>query len=749
MGDYGRKRMLRRSTSTRTAAAVLAAGLGLALVTVAAPAASAAPDTGSSAASPAVSSALKASGPYAAAADASLVTLDVPSLSPAILPKTNVDLARSLAVAQSDNDVDADKPGAQRTGASASTTGFGTFGTHVLGANLDLQTNEASAPASEANENVLLPLDLSPLLDVPVIRTTALANWSSDTECVSADKPLSESDQALADLTLLGVTPDSSVLDLNTNPDDGAVDTKAYTQLTSIPGANDPRAVTAHIETDVTTADLLNNLAPDVDHLLHVEAVNSPAFTVKATGLPGGATVEGDRPTVKVTLAGNTLITLDDTHQTEDALITDLVLGDLIHADLNDLLTDLHLEALIPVVAPITDAVNQVLAAAQPIVRLSIPFEKSTAADGTSASVQGSLLRVEVLLPEAVTGGLAPVRTVVNQILKAIGANIDGPLLSLDLAPYGASVKAPAGGLQCGEPQNPLRELNKHASAAEVAPGSTFEYDITVPNRGPCALTGVTVTDTVSGPSGFEIVDTEPDATVQGNKITWNVGNLAVNQTKSLTITVKVPSTAKNGEDFDDHVTATGNCEGRTVTKDKDVKDIPKVKTDFTGPCNVQFSNKDASHIQVTKGETFAYFVHAFNSGGTDCKNVTVTDTIDGRLTFVSCNKDCTNAGDKVTWKVPTIPGGGSVVLSVVVKVKDDATGTLANSAIITPENGPPATVSTKGPVIGPDSIPKDPTPASRHPLPKTGGVIPTGLAALLAAGALALLHVRRKASIA
>jgi LPXTG-motif cell wall-anchored protein len=57
--------------------------------------------------------------------------------------------------------------------------------------------------------------------------------------------------------------------------------------------------------------------------------------------------------------------------------------------------------------------------------------------------------------------------------------------------------------------------------------------------------------------------------------------------------------------------------------------------------------------------------------------------------------------------------------------------------------------VSTKGPVIGPDSIPKDPTPASRHPLPKTGGVIPTGIGAALAAGALALLHLRRKASIA
>ena len=52
-----------------------------------------------------------AAGPYAAAADASLLTLDLPSLSPALLPQTNVDLARSQANAESDADVDADKAG--------------------------------------------------------------------------------------------------------------------------------------------------------------------------------------------------------------------------------------------------------------------------------------------------------------------------------------------------------------------------------------------------------------------------------------------------------------------------------------------------------------------------------------------------------------------------------------------------------------------------------------------------------------
>ena len=689
-------------------------------------------------------------GNYAAAADASLLTLDVPSLSPALLPLTNIDLARSSADAGSDKDLDANKAGAQRTGAVAGTTGFGSTATHVLGAELAIQTNQASAPESEANEDIAIPLDLSPLLDVPVIRTTALANWVSDTECVSATTPLSQADQSLADLTLLGIAPDQSVVDLDTDDADGAADTEAQTFLASIPGPNDPRAVQARVITDITSANVLNNLGGS-GSAIEVDAVQTPNYIVSASGIPGGASVTGDDPVVEITIAGQPLITLDSSHKTQDAVITDLLLGNLLDLSTPGLLTDFVTDLGLPLqdlLHPIDQALTTALNELQPIVRLSIPLTKTVAADGTSASVQAALLRVEVLLPTA-AGAAEPLRDGLNQILGALGADIDGPLLSLDLGPVGASVVAPAGGITCGEPLNPLRELNKHASALEVAPGGTFEYNIAVPNRGPCAVKGVKVTDVVTGPAGFQIVDTEPDGTIDGGKVTFDLGDLAVNQTKNITITITVPADAKNGATFDDVVTATGTCDGRPISKDDRVDDTPVVRTDFTGPCNVSFSNKDASHIQVTTGETFSYYVHAFNSGAEPCTNVTISDTLDSRVSFVSCNKSCVNdPANKVTWKLDSIPAGSSAILSVVVKVDDDASGVLENAAIITPSNGSPTTVKTRGPVIGPDSIPKDPAPASRHPLPKTGGVLPTGLGVLLGAGALALFALRRRATV-
>ena len=78
-----------------------------------------------------------------------------------------------------------------------------------------------------------------------------------------------------------------------------------------------------------------------------------------------------------------------------------------------------------------------------------------------------------------------------------------------------------------------------------------------------------------------------------------------------------------------------------------------------------------------------------------------------------------------------------------------DATGVLENVAVITPANGRPTTVSTRGPVIGPDSIPKDPAPASRRPLARTGAMVPTGMAAGLGLGAIALFALRRRMTTA
>ena len=736
-----------RKRSNRHLVSLLGASLGVVLLASGAPASA----STQGAAAPARVQALNDNGPFSATAQASLLTLDIPSLSPALLPQTNVDLAPSAAQADSDADLDAAQAGGQRSAAIAGTT----FGSNLLGQALDVQTTTASAPASEANEATLIPIDLAPLLDLPIINTSAAANWISDTECVAAGTPLSQANQNLADLTLLEPADGQSVVALDTDAGDGAADSQVATFLASIPGPGDPRAVQARTTTDVSSANVLNGLAGP-GSVIQADVVQAPAYVVQASGLPGGASVTGDRPVVNVQIAGEPLITLDDSNPTVDATITDLVLGDLIDVDgagalsgPGGLLDDLGLGALNPVVNPVESGVQDALTELQPIIRLSIPYTETVNPNGTAASVEGAILRVEVL-PPAALGAAEPLAEVLNQILGALGANVSQPLLFLELGPVAAAVTAPAGGIDCGG-LNPLRELNKHASAAEVAPGGTFDYNISVPNRGPCALTDVVVTDTITGP-GFEVIGTEPSATVEGGKVTFNVGNLAVNQTVNLRITVRVADDAPDGATFDDAVTATGVCDGRPIQQDDTLNDIPTVRRDFEGPCNVQFSNKDTSHLQVFPGETFSYYVHVFNSGAQACNNIVVTDTLDDRVTFVSCNLGCDNDGQAVTWTLDSLGGGSSTVLSVVVQVNDDASGVLENTALIEPENGDPKRVDSTGPTITDESVLNDPLSPRRGPsgpLPATGGMVPFGLATALGAGALTLFALRRRTATA
>ena len=207
-------------------------------------------------------------------------------------------------------------------------------------------------------------------------------------------------------------------------------------------------------------------------------------------------------------------------------------------------------------------------------------------------------------------------------------------------------------------------------------------------------MTNTKVTDVVTGPAGFQIVGTEPASTIDGGTVSFDLGTLQPNETRNLDLTIKVPATAKNGQTFSDVVTASGTCDGRPVTQDDRLDNIPVVKTDFTGPCNVQFSNKDASHIQVFPGETFSYYVHAFNSGAQPCNSVTVTDTLDSPRVLRVLPPGLHELGPtRSRGSSSTIPGGSSADLAVVVKVAENATGVLGNSAVIAPANGSPATV--------------------------------------------------------
>lgn len=709
---------------SRRSSRALIAGLSLtALVAgLGAPGASAAPSTPAAPQAPAAPAAFDPARPFSAAANASLLKLDLGAVAgtpAALLPLTRVDIANSSVAADSDGDVSDDETGNQRTGAAASTLGQ----TTLLGAPLNLSSNVATAPPSESNEDVLLPLNLAPIATLPLVRTTATANWISDTECVSSDEPLSFADQTLADLDLLGLGGAQSVASIEPDPTDGAIDTEVATALPSNGQPNDGRNVQASVATRLAGLNVLNGIL-GAGSLIEVRVLQNANYTAVASGTPGGAQIIGEDPIVQLLIGGNVVAQVTAGQAPAEEALIDLGLTDLF------------------------GALDPLLALVQPVVRVSVPLTKNVAADGTSASVSGALLHLEILTPQP-TGPLAPVLELLTDLLANLGLDFTQPLLSLDLAPFSASATAPAGGLFCGtDDTNPL-EVQKVNSGPAI-PGSTFDYTIAVGNVGDCTLNPVRVEDTLLGPAGTTIVSTEPaGAQVSpvngGFRVVWdNVGPIAPDGRTTLRIRVSVPANAQIGSNYSDTVTSSATCDGRPVTRTDQI-DEPHVISPPGGPCNINGSNKAKSHTEVYPGESFVYFINVFNAGGEACTDAVVTDAIDPRLTFEACSDSCTVDGRNVRWNLGTLAPGQSLTLRLQVKVNLGATGELANAAVIDTAQTPEKPVQVTGPQITTNSVLDRNSPASVPNLARTGGSMPLSVAGILGLLALGFAAVRRR----
>jgi uncharacterized repeat protein (TIGR01451 family) len=358
---------------------------------------------------------------------------------------------------------------------------------------------------------------------------------------------------------------------------------------------------------------------------------------------------------------------------------------------------------------------------------------KTVKADGTSASGTADLLLVQI--------GVSPLPLNVATVA---------------IAPATVSAVAPAGGVFCPPPSNPLDEAHKDASSGEVAAGQQFTYTVTVPNRGTCTLTNVKVVDTVSSTGVLPtIVSSTPAASsTAGSTLTYNdIGPLAPNETKNIQILMQAPSPLPAGTVFHNHAVITAICQGAPAgtTPFQKIIDIdgPKAFVPGASGCHLDDSNKSADHIKVFVDETFNYYIHVFNDGTQSCSGVVVTDTVPANTTFVNASDGGTLTGNVVKWTLPALASGASHTLVLQVKVNHTvATGTtLPNTALIKSpsEPGLGTTVQTGGPLVTGVSVlngPQLPNAGANTSLPVTGAdfstFAPYGIGLLvIAVGAL------------
>lgn len=613
-----------------------------------------------------------------------------------------------------------------------------------------LSTAEALSPAptvAEPTELLSLPAALAPVGQAQLLPSNAQAQTTSvASACPTGNGALiSEGRAQVANVQLLSPAAGQSVVQVGgTSPTEGVTDVLSQTGLVAPSGGAAGRGLVTTSNASLAPLTLFKGI-PGAQTT--IEVLRNLQLKATATGGTGSSLFYGF-----IDAAGNPVPDSEEVLRINDTVLTSeqVLGGDGLQLSLG--VADVFIGA--PAHAldddPTTDPTvgSTTVAGAVDLVRVTVP---GTVTVGSTLPVAADSPLAPVLNPvlQPVVAALDPVLTAVQSGLAAAGLGV----ADVRYGHLEALSTAPAGGIACGDGDNPFREAFKDASAEGVAPGQTFEYVVRFPNRGTTPVTGVKVVDTFTGgPPPLQLVSSVPAPTSRsGNVLTYDIGTVQPGEFVDVSFVFRVPAGAPNGTEYRNRAVITGTYEGRPVSQEVEVE-APTVIATPTGPCDVSLSTKYASNLRVVTGQEFAYYVNASNTGGAACTGVVVRDTLVAGTSFVSCSDGCTRSGQDLTWRLGTLAPGASATLQVVVKVTATS-GTLPNLAVITTDSGSTARPTTPGPVVSPVSVGSPGKPAGcpatgclegpPEDLPRTGGSGVLALGALVLVGAGVALRRR------
>ncbi len=228
-----------------------------------------------------------------------------------------------------------------------------------------------------------------------------------------------------------------------------------------------------------------------------------------------------------------------------------------------------------------------------------------------------------------------------------------------------------------------LTKTSDPASGADVQPGSTIAYTLTVHNDSLGVVNSATVTDDLS-----DVLDDATIGTIgaggvlNGTTLTWTVPTpLQPGDTATLTYQVTVNPDAFNA--------TIGNV--ATPGPGGECEEANDCTTTHETPGWVLSKTSDpVSGSTVEPGSSITYTLEATNTSQAVVTGAVATDDLSDVLdnaTLDAVPSGATLSGTTLTWAIPTLMPGASEQLSYTVTVNDDATNqTLHN--VVTPGTG-------------------------------------------------------------
>lgn len=218
-----------------------------------------------------------------------------------------------------------------------------------------------------------------------------------------------------------------------------------------------------------------------------------------------------------------------------------------------------------------------------------------------------------------------------------------------------------------------------------VTAGNQLTYEITVTNDGPDSADGVVVVDTL--PAGVSFVSGDVDGAsnlvafdTDTGEVTATIGTMADQAVSVVTIVVAVDANAGSLLTNDATVTATPNSDpdasNNSISEDTAVTRVVDLAID-----------KQVNGDTIA-GQDIAYTIVVTNSGLSDASGVSVVDTLDADLTFVSLDPGTSGVtvsqiGQELTFDLGSLAAGGTATFSFDVTIASSAIGDIPNSATV------------------------------------------------------------------
>ncbi|MBN2581521.1 MAG: DUF11 domain-containing protein [Planctomycetes bacterium] len=160
-------------------------------------------------------------------------------------------------------------------------------------------------------------------------------------------------------------------------------------------------------------------------------------------------------------------------------------------------------------------------------------------------------------------------------------------------------------------------------------------YEITVSNKGDGEARNTVVTDTL--PSGLTFVSATDGGQLSNGKVVWNVGTLAPNASRKMSMTVRATGMGKQRNT----VTAVATCTDAQA----------EATTEVTGIAAILIEVKDVEDpIEIGRNET--YIIEVTNQGSSEGTNIRVSCVLPSEQDYVSGEGPTqgTVAGKKITF---------------------------------------------------------------------------------------------------